>query len=65
MSDALTLEDAAFLVQIAKGFEHVVIRPKGKAAAAIRDADEGTKYFKDRAMRLREIARRIRAQEMP
>lgn len=58
--DDLLLDDPAFLETLAKGFEKVKIRARANTASEIANAAAGTKQFRDRAIRLRAIARRLR-----
>lgn len=58
--DDLLLDDPAFLETIAAGFEKVKIRPRENTASEISNANAGTRQFRDRAVRLRAIARRVR-----
>lgn len=56
----MALDDPSFLERIAKGFEAVKIRPRSETASEIANANAGTRQFRDRAIRLRAISRRIR-----
>jgi hypothetical protein len=58
--DDLLLDDAAFLETLAKGFDNVKIKPRSNTGSEIQRAHEGTKQFRDRSIRLRAIARRLR-----
>lgn len=59
--DDLLLGDPEFLERIATGFSNVKIRPHGPSRSQQADARASTAQFRDRAVRLRAIARRIRA----
>lgn len=63
--DDLLLDDPAFLETIAKGFENVKIKPRSNTASEIANANAGTRQFRDRAVRLRAIARRMREAVKP
>lgn len=58
--DDLALDDAAFLEAIARGLANVKVRPKGETASEISHANAGTRQFRERAIRLQAIARRLR-----
>jgi len=56
----LELDDAAFLDVLADSFAGVTIKPQGHTASQIANAQKGTQQFRNRSVRLRAIARRIR-----
>lgn len=56
----LQLDDAGFLEMLAGSFENVKIRPKAQTASEFANAAKGTQQFRNRAIRLRAIARRLR-----